>query len=143
MPAAPKTAKKAAAMVAPGKVAPRPTGVFARLKAEAEEDRSEPLEPYVLDDVDPPIIIEAPDDSERQLALAELFDSQGGFEVRDARRILQLVCGDAFDRVWELVRHEHISVLVKLIDDMGSHFAKQSQLDGAQEFPGGSVASST
>lgn len=140
MPARPKTAAAAARNVT---VKAKPTGTFARLKAEADADRPQ-VEPYVLDDVDPPIVITPPEDAERQMELAELFGEQGQFRMSDARRVLRNICGDEFDRVWELVRGEHISVLLALIDDMGQHFAAQgSPADNVTEadFPGGSSAS--
>lgn len=141
MPPRPRTAVKAAARVA---IAPKPAakkGVFARLKAEAGKEQAT-VEPYVIDDVEPPIVITAPTETERQLGIAELFGSEGEFEVKDARRILELVCGDAFEQVWELVRREHVSVMLALITDMGQHF-QAAISGGAGDFPGGSEASST
>jgi hypothetical protein len=144
MPARPKTAASAARTVAV-KAKPKPGGVFARLKAEAAADRPA-VEPYVIDDVEPPIVIHPPDDAESQLAAADLFNSDGSFQMKDARRVVQLLCGDAYERVWELVRREHVSVLLALIDDMGRHFEAQAEaasVEAARDFPGGSGASSS
>lgn len=139
-PARPKTAAKAASRVA---VKPKPGGVFARLKEQAAKDAPE-LEPYVIDDVEPPIVIEAPTDSAVQLEIAELFGEDGGFAMKDARKIIRLLAGDAFDRVMEVFGREHISVLLALIDDMGRHFQEQRpELAEVADFPGGSHASST
>lgn len=101
--------------------ASRSTGVFARLKAEAGKGQP-PVVPYVIDDVEPAIVIQAPTDTETQIGLAEVFDANGDFNIRDARRILELICGDSFPAVWELFRKEHISVMVQLIIDMSAHF---------------------
>jgi hypothetical protein len=115
-------------------------GLFERLRAEAIQDIPE-VEPYVIRDVDPPIVIESPDTAEQQLALAAMFDNAGSFALSDARLILQTVCGDAFDRVWDLVRHEKLPVLLALIKEMGDHFAEQGALVAGveeEDFPGGS-----
>jgi hypothetical protein len=115
-------------------------GLFERLRAEAMDEVPE-IEPYVIRDVDPPIVIESPDSAEQQLALAAMFDNQGNFALADARLILQTVCGGAFPAVWELVRHEKLPVLLALIRDMGEHFKEQGALaSGVEEddFPGGS-----
>lgn len=117
------------------------TGVFARLKAEAERSQPAP-EPYVIDDADPPIVITAPTDTETQIGLAELFGSAGEFDIKDARRILELVCGDSFPAVWELFRREHVSVMVALIADMSAHFGPSLNAEAAS-LPGGSAASSS
>lgn len=146
MPTPPKNrAAKAARALAVQPAPPKPTGVFARLKAEAEADLP-PVEPYVIDDVDPPIVIPPPDDADTQLELSELFGEDGEFQMRDARRILRLICGDAFDRVMEQFGKEHITVLLRLIGDMGRHFQEQAPAaspDGAADFPGGTPASSS
>lgn len=148
MPARQKTAASPTRAVRPVKATTQPTGTFARIKAEADKQRLDeqgPPAPYVIDDVDPPIVIQPPEDTERQLELAEMFDAgTGAFRAADARRILTLICGDEFDRVWDMVRHEHITVLMALIDDMGTHFENQANLrEAAGEFPGGSAASSS
>lgn len=135
MPARPKTAKKAAAAVKPR------TGTFARLQAKAKEGTPE-VPPYVIDDVNPPIVIELPDTIEQQVGLADLFTMEGDFRIGDARRILELICGDAFPRVWELMRREHITVLVAFIHELGEHFGGFFD-PGARDFPGGSGASSS
>ncbi|MFE0021905.1 hypothetical protein [Amycolatopsis sp. NPDC059021] len=57
-------------------------------------------------------------------------------ESRSSRRTLELLTGDSFDRVYELVRHEPASVLNAVVADMVDHFG----LSAAP--PGGSRASS-
>lgn len=138
MPARPRTAAKAAA-----KVAVKPS-TWARLKAQALADQPE-FEPYPLDAVDPPILIPAPETVEQQVALMEMFTSEGQFRIADARRILHVVCGDRFDAVWAVVRGEKMPVLLALIEDISRHFEDQGALEDVDEedVPGGSVASST
>ena len=152
MPARPRTAAAAARTVRVEKKPARSrpatsgagSGTFARLKAKAAEQRPD-IEPYVIDDVDPPIAIYPPEDADTQLEIAELFGSDGRFLIKDARRVLKLICGDAFDDVWELVGKEHITVLLSLIAEMGDHFQAQAapaeDVD-EEDFPGGSPASS-
>lgn len=151
MPTNPKLAGKQAAQVrvakkkAPSQTAPK-QGVFARIKAEAEADRGdEPvIEPYVIDDVEPPIIVGAPETSEQITALGEMLSNDGKFTTLDARRVLAAICGAGFPAMWELVRHEHISVLLALIKDMGEHFEKQGALlVDEDDSPGGTGASSS
>lgn len=134
MPARPRTAVKAASR-APRPRA-KPLGTFARLRAEAAKGQP-PLEPYIIDDAEPPISIEPPSTIEQQVDLAGLFSNTGDFKIKDARRILEIICGDAFPEVWELVRHEHIQVLVAFIRDLADHFATAIDV-GADDFPGGS-----
>lgn len=117
---------------------------FARLRAQALADVPD-VEPYVIDDVVPPISIPAPETVEQQLALMEVFSSDGKFRIADGRRILSIICGDQFEAVWALVRREKLAVLLEFIDDMSRHFAEQGALEdvGEADAPGGSGASST
>lgn len=144
--AARTTVKRAPVKRSP-KAAPKPQGRFARIKAEAAADRGDAvIEPYVIDDVDPPIVIESPETADQITVMGEMLSNEGRFTPGDARRVLQAICGDTddtFDRLWDLVRHEHISVLVALIHDMGEHFRQQgAELVTEEEFPGGTGASS-
>jgi hypothetical protein len=115
-------------------------GLFERLRAEAVKSLP-PIEPYIIRDVDPPISIAPPSSTEQQIALANLFTRTGEFQVRDARNVLEAICGETFPRVWDLVRKEHINVLVAFIQDMSEHFSGELPDEG--DFPGGSEASST
>lgn len=117
-------------------------GVFARLKAQAEKDLPE-VPPYVIDDVEPPIVIQAPTSTEQQIEIHQLFGNDGTFHVRDAELVLRALCGEAFPRVWEQFRREHVKVLIALIADMGDHFGELLQGNGEGDFPGGSPASSS
>lgn len=58
-------------------------------------------------------------------------------EARTARRTLELLCGEQWDRVFDLIRDKHSGVLNALVADVRRHF----NLDGSLE--GGSPASST
>lgn len=120
----------------------KPQGTFARLRAEALQDALE-IEPYVINDVEPPIVIEAPDTVEQQMALLEMFDNEGQFRIADARRVLETVCGESFDRVWELLRAEKLPVMLRFIQEVGAHFGAQGGIEQVDEedFPGGSRAS--
>lgn len=129
---------------APKKAKPQ-HGLFERLRAEAAAAAPE-VEPYVISDVEPPIVIEVPDSAEQQLALAAMFDNDGNFRLADAKAVLETVCGDAFPDVWELVRGEKLPVLLALIQDMSEHFSEQGALVSGvedEDFPGGSSASSS
>lgn len=127
----------------PAKAAAK-VGTFARLRLQALADAPE-IEPYVIDDVTPPISIPAPETVEQQLALMEVISSEGKFRIADGRRILTIVCGDQFDAVWTLVKGEKLAVLLAFIDDMSRHFDEQGALEdvGEDDAPGGSGASST
>lgn len=138
--ATPTAPRKRTTRPATKRTSAKPTGTFARLRAEAAKGQPA-AEPYVIDDVTPPIVIEAPATTEQQIGLSQLFTSEGDFELRDARRILELICGDAFEAVWELLRKEHISVLTQFIAELAEHFG--ASISEAADFPGGSEASST
>lgn len=136
------TAKKNAAEEAPVK-----ESLFARLEREAMEDY-EPRRPYVIDDVEPPIVITDPVEAERLVALAELFAAtreQRQIEPARFHPLLKAICGDAYDRVWEeLLRKKHLRVAYAFLDDVQSWFAPNgpaSAKGGASELPGGSEIS--
>lgn len=88
-------------------------------------------EPFVLVDDNGEDIVLEPPDTEKMMDLAEIPSTQ-------PRRILSQLCGEQFDRVWELVRHEPISTLNELVTDITDHFG----MGNAQDVPGGSRASS-
>lgn len=138
----PPRQKKTAKPTEPAVREDQPQGVFARLQAQADERRVE-VEPYVINDIDPPIVIQPPNSIEQQIGLSELFSSQGEFRTRDARRVLQLICGDSFTTLWPHIKGKHISFLVALIRDMGEHFGGYLRNWDDGDLPGGSKASST
>ncbi len=115
---------------------------FAELRAEALKGRA-PTAPFVIEDVTPPIESTAPTDLERTIGLSEVVSPTGEFAYKDARRILELFCGDSFGRVWELCRREHTSVMTGLINALLDHFkADLDDVQGIGEVPGGRAASS-
>jgi hypothetical protein len=86
-------------------------------------------EPFVLiDDDGAEIALEYPD-SEQLIELSELPQNQ-------PRALLAKLCGDQYDKIWELVRHEPIDVLNALVQDITEHFGLRT----AQDLPGGSKA---
>ncbi len=97
----------------------------------SEYRREAKPEPFILvDDDGEEIVIDYPD-TERLMDISETPQTQ-------PRRMLAKICGDQFDQVWELVRHEPIEVVSDLVSDIAEHFG----LANAQEAPGGSGASS-
>jgi hypothetical protein len=139
MPPHARAAAKAGALAAP----PQQLGTFARLRAQAARDLPT-IEAYVLDDVDPPIEIGPPDTLEQQITIQRLFDRDGNFALADAGEVLEVLCGEAFPRVWDLLRNEHVRVSIGLIQDIGRHFEPlMARLIEAGDFPGGSGASPT
>jgi hypothetical protein len=87
------------------------------------------IEPFVLDTGEMEIVIPAPT-GESLLMIAET-------PISDGRRLLRLIAGDQFEPVWELVKKEQGTVLVKLLQDLGKHFMVAT----VSEAPGGSGAS--
>jgi hypothetical protein len=57
-------------------------------------------------------------------------------EARTARRVLELLCGEHYSTVYNLIRDKHAGVLTGLVEDMRRHF-------NLGEFQGGTPASST
>lgn len=98
-------------------------------------------EPYVLDAVEPPIEIAAPDGLERSLALARLSDTPFEEMLDNLVPILEALVGpEVFERVWTVIRDEPVEVTLALIDDLTAHFNAGADT-GAEEFPGGEQAS--
>lgn len=121
---------------------------FAKLQAEARAkapklERRE-ADPFVLDDVQPPIVITAPDTVERQLGIAECLDTDGRFDASKAVPLLKALTGSQFGRVWELVRRDKDpNVLIALVQAIFEHFSEElADVQEAEALPGGSGASS-
>jgi hypothetical protein len=123
---------------------------FAALKQQAErqqegrEARKTPP-PFVFDDVEPPIVITAPDTVERQLVIAEMIGPNLEFAPGAVRPLLKALCGKEFPRVWALVKDDtEPDLTVLLITQILEHF-KQAGLAMAEaaDLPGGSEASSS
>ena len=87
---------------------------FADFRQEAKTD------PFVLvDDDGAEISIRYPD-TETMMELSEIPQEQ-------PRRQLQLFCGDQYERVYELIRHEPLSVLQNLVVAMAEHFGMKDR----------------
>jgi hypothetical protein len=133
------------------KVSARPkaagtTYKFAEFRAEAEamatgEDAAPPWPPFVIDDVTPPIVITAPDTLERQLQIAELIQT-GDIEAGQVLPLLRALCGEAFPRVWSLIKNDKDSrTAVALVQTLAAHM--YGAIEGeAGDVPGGSQGSS-
>lgn len=94
---------------------------FDRYKREARAD------PFVLEADDNLTISIPPPDGDTVLEIEE---------SRSSRRTLELLCGEQFEAVYELIRREPASVLNSLVNDMVEHFGL------AAAPPGGTRASS-
>ena len=121
---------------------------FATLKKEAEakaagrEPRKTPP-PFVMDDIDPPIVITAPDTVERQLLIAELIGPHGEFHSSATLPLLRALCGPAFPRVWALIKDDtEPDLTIGLVQAIFEHFREALPDTEANEQPGGSGASS-
>jgi hypothetical protein len=122
---------------------------FAALKKEAEakaqgrEPRVVPP-PFVIDDVDPPIVVTAPDTVERQMIIAEMIGPNMEFHPGAALPLLRALCGPAFPRIWMLIKDDtEPDLTVLLIRQILDHFKDAMPEAEASELPGGSAASSS
>ena len=121
---------------------------FADLRAEAQAASAEGEEqpevpPFVIDDVTPPIVITAPDTLERQLVIAEMIDVQGNFSAGQALPLLRALCGDAFPRLWMLIKNDRDpNTAIALVQSLVSHFYAAIEVEAAS-LPGGSEGSSS
>lgn len=123
---------------------------FATLTAEAktrmdDRERERPeVPPFVLDDVDPPIIITAPDTLERILVAAEGFSQVQAGDLGAVMPLMRALCGEAFPRVWYLVREDAgPDRAVALLNALSVHFEEVlAPFKEAEELPGGSEDSS-
>lgn len=110
-------------------------GKFAQIVADAEDD-DEPVEPYIIDDVYPAIIITEPIEYERVLPLAKLYSEKADkygrmrkdLDPKDFEPLLRALCGDAYDRVVdELLVGRHFRVARAFINDVQAHFAPKAK----------------
>ena len=117
-------------------VAPKKKSRWSILKAEATKDYTE-KEPYLFDAVEPPIEIKAPDTIEQTLAFASLLDNTGSVSERDFKDLLATICGDAFPKVWAVLKREPNVVLMPFIQELNDHFAELPAADDeVAEVPG-------
>jgi len=122
---------------------------FAALRAEAARaserdgtDYEPKVPPFIIDDVQPPIVITAPDTLERQLVIAEMISDDGSFGASQALPLLRALCGPAFSRVWPLIKDDRDpNTAIAFVQALISHFYAALEL-GAAEVPGGSEGSS-
>lgn len=86
------------------------------------------IEPFVLDAGDTQIVIQPPT-GETLMQISET-------PIMEGRRLLQLIAGEQFDAVWDIVKNEQGGVLVRLLEDLGTHF----MVAAISAAPGGPVA---
>ncbi len=111
------------------------TSRWATMRDQARKEYK-PRDPYEFDGCEPPVEITAPDSVERVTALAELIDQNGDFDYRNLRRLFAALCGDAYPRVWAVIRDEPASVLIPLINEIQLHFNAVPGAEG-DDLPGG------
>lgn len=117
-------------------VAPKKKSRWSILKAEATKDYTEKA-PYLFDAVEPPIEIKAPDTIEQTLAFASLLDNTGSVSERDFKSLLATICGDAFPKVWAVLKREPNVVLMPFIQELNDHFSELPAADDeVAEVPG-------
>lgn len=117
-------------------------------KAAADQPKRKDLPPFVIEDVQPPIVITQPDTVERQLIIAECIGRDGTFDFASVMPLLRALCGDQFGRVWYLVKDDKDpNTLIALVQTLVEHFQEEagSLADAveANELPGGSEGSSS
>jgi hypothetical protein len=79
------------------------------------------VEPFTLELSEDEVLEIPPPDGETVLEIEEATSS---------RVMLELLCGEHYDRVWELIRHRPASVLNGLARDIGDHFGLSSAPPG-------------
>lgn len=143
------TPRKAAAKKAPAKkAAPKratevdqdapDTGIWAQITKEAEALKGKNPEPrpFVIDDVEPPIYITAPNTIGRTTALAAMVSMDGEFDARNTVPVLRAMVGDdVWPRVWELLDGAPLEVLRVFMDKLQKHFNAEMGV-GASMVPG-------
>lgn len=109
-------------------------------KRAAERDPRPEIPPFVIDDVDPPIEITAPDDVERMFIIADIVGRDLDFNEANSLQLLKALCGEQFDRVWFLVRKDKTpDTIIALVNALLGHFADAIEdLAEAGDQPGGS-----
>jgi hypothetical protein len=111
-----------------------------RAKAQGKQEQPE-IEPFVMDDVEPPIVITAPDTLERQLVIAEMISPGGDFSAGQALPLLKALCGPAFPRVWALIKDDKDpNTAIALVQALVEHMF--DAVTEAADVPGGSQGSS-
>lgn len=121
----------------------------AERRAVAEGRRPRPaVEPFVIDDVEPPIVIKPPDEKTTLIISEQIGMLSAGLDPNmSIQRILPLLrafCGSEFPRVWALLPTEGATeAIYVLMQAFMDHFeAALKDAMEASELPGGSEASS-
>lgn len=122
-------------------------------RAEGRGDSKRPsVEPFVIDDVQPPIVIPPPDEKttlviSEQIGLlsTDLLDPK--VSIQRVLPLLRAFCGDQFPRIWALLPTEGTTEAVYvLMQALMDHFSEQMKMLAharqAADLPGGSGASS-
>ena len=123
-------------------IGPAPKTRFAKIYDEAMANYK-PTPPYPFGlDPDSLINISRPDTTERALALATIVDDRGNIDVEGLKPMLEALAGQAFDRVWYVVRDLPLEVTIALVLDMQDWFYG-SAAEGVDDLPGGSGDSSS
>ncbi|MBF6358203.1 hypothetical protein IU449_27275 [Nocardia higoensis] len=97
----------------------------------------EPKPPYMFDGTNPPTPIHEPVTADQVTALAALIDSKGRVDVSRVRELFEAVCGDSFQRVWDVVGRAHSDVLIPLFIDINDHFGAVPGEKAGADLPGG------
>lgn len=104
------------------------------------------IEPYVFDDVEPPIVISAPDDK-RLLIISEALGPDLTFHPGRVMPLLRALCGNEFQRVWMSIPDDDDSssdMLMLITQALIDHFGHAlHNASAAAELPGGTEASSS
>lgn len=120
--------------------------LFARLEREAMEDYTAP-EPFVIAEANPPIVITAPVETHRVVAIAQIYSASQAGDIDPAQfhPLLRAVCGDAYERVWtEFLADRHYSVAYLFLLEIQKWFLPNGPAavtGGGEELPGGSEPS--
>jgi hypothetical protein len=83
------------------------------------------VEPYELEVDDGRIITIMPPDTDTMMTIGET-------PVFQQRKLLELLCGDAYDEVWKNIANEQGNVTAVLVSDIAKHFKM-----GLSGVPGG------
>lgn len=112
---------------------------FATLKAEARRGKTTEFTPFVMNVPEGDDIVIAPMDSERYVDFMDLLDPTGSIRYRDYRQALRIMCDDAYEQVWELLRHEGHEVMAEVVTAIAKHLTTPVERDAAA-LPGGTEA---
>jgi hypothetical protein len=112
----------------------------AKAKMDARAAERPEVPPFVIDDVSPPIVVTAPDTLERMLVAAEGMGVVMRGDMSAVMPLLRALCGDAFERVWWLVREDKgPDRILAVVMAIAKHFEEVlAPLMEANELPGGS-----